>query len=220
MFLIPFAVDVPMARVPFANFVLIAATAFLSVVGFVGEAEAVEPLILLGWRPMGLLGHMFVHADPIHLLGNLLFLWVFGNAVCAKIGNVPYLLLYVGLGLLAAAAHNLLDGRPAVGASGAINGVVGLFLVLYPLNEISCVYFIVVRGGTFGVSSIWIILLWLAFDVWGAVAGGGNVAYAAHLGGFASGAAIGLLLLHREVVTMDRGEQSLLDLARRSPARR
>ena len=210
--LIPYTVDVPMARVPFANFALIAVTVFISVLAFGVDLEAVEPLVLVGWRPLGLLGHMFIHLDPLHLAGNLVFLWVFGNAVCAKVGNGIYLLAYVGLGLIAAVAHNLLDGRPAVGASGAINGVVGLFLILYPLNDISCFYFVFIRGGVFSLSSIWMILLWLAFDIWGAAAGGGNVAYMAHVGGFAGGAALGVLLLKSGWIEMDRSEKSLLQV--------
>ncbi len=210
--LIPYTVDVPMVRLPIANFALIAVTIVLSVLAFGAETEMVNSLILDGWRPGGLLGHMFIHLDPLHLLGNMIFLWVFGNAVCAKIGNGYYLLAYLALGLLAAAAHNLLDGRPAVGASGAINGVVGLFLILYPLNEISCFYFVFIRGGVFSVSSVWMILFWLAWDLWGAAAGGGNVAYMAHLGGFAGGAGIGVLLLKSGMIEMDRSERSLLQV--------
>lgn len=210
--LIPFMVDVPMARIPFANFALIILTILLSIMGFAQEWQTLEPLILNGWRPVGLLGYMFIHLDPLHLLGNMIFLWVFGNAVCAKIGNAAYLVVYVALGVMAAAAHNLFDGTPAVGASGAINGVVGLFLILYPLNEISCFYFVIIRFGVFGVSSIWMILLWLAFDIWGATAGGGGVAYMAHLGGFAAGAAVGVMLLERKWIEMDRGERSLLQV--------
>ena len=72
--------------------------------------------------------------DPLLYVGDL---WVFGNAICAKVGNIAYTIVYVALGLCSGVIHLLLDGDPAVGASGAINGVVAMFLVFYPLNTIS-----------------------------------------------------------------------------------
>ena len=133
---------------------------------------------------------MWLHGGLLHLLGNLLFLWVFGNAVCAKIGNLRYLLLYVLLGVTAGIAHLLISRGAVIGASGAINGVVGMYLVLFYENEITCLFafwLIVLYVRVFAVSSIWMILLWLLWDVVGALLpGGSNVAYFAHLGGFAA----------------------------------
>lgn len=186
----------------------------------------VRPFILNGWHLNGLFGHIWLHEGIIHLLGNLLFLWIFGNAVCAKIGNLKYLFFYLGLGVVAAASHLIFTGGSALGASGAINGIVGMFLVFFPENEITC-YFVfffplLVRpyAKEFCLSSMWVILLWLAFDIWGATSGGGRVAYFAHLGGFFAGVLLAIVMLKTKIVVMEpRYEKSLLDILaeRRKP---
>jgi membrane associated rhomboid family serine protease len=174
--------------------------------------------MLTGWGLKGLFGHMWLHAGFFHLFGNMLFLWLFGNAVCAKIGNLRYLLLYVLLGMTAGAAHVMFSGGNALGASGAVNGIVGMYLVLFYENEITCLFafwliFPYVR--TFSVSSMWIILLWLLWDVLGAIGGGAHVAYFAHLGGFASGFGIAFFMCYKGWITMERYEESLLQAWRR-----
>jgi membrane associated rhomboid family serine protease len=102
-----------------------------------------------------------------------------------------------------------------VGASGAINGIVGMFVVWYLLNEIACWYVFwlgVGRAGSFSVSSYWMVLLWLVFDIWGAIRGTGNVGYIAHLAGFASGFLLAIVLLKAGWVGMEPGERSLLQV--------
>lgn len=211
--IIPVQVDVPMRRLPVANVAVIAVTTlFFGWQMAAPESDAVENLVLRELELSDLFGHMLLHGDLIHLIGNMLFLWVFGNAVCAKLGNAAYPLAYAGLGLGAALVHLAADGNPAIGASGAINGIVGMFLVWYPLNHIRCFALFYVHGGTFSVSSLWMILFWLVFDIWGAAAGGGNVAYWAHLGGFATGFALASVLLVTGVVKMDPAERSLFDV--------
>jgi membrane associated rhomboid family serine protease len=218
--IIPYQVDVPMERRPFANYLLIAFTVVCSIALLVqawtgGLDGGAERWLLIGWRVPGLFTHIFLHAGIIHLIGNMLFLWVFGNAVCAKTGNLAYPFVYLALGLAAAGVHVLSGGGPAIGASGAINGVVGMFLVFFPQNDISCAWVVFpIRGGTgtFSVSSYVMIVLWLIFDIWGAVRGGGGVAYWAHIGGFAAGFGLAALLLKTGRITMTRYERSLLDL--------
>jgi len=148
----------------------------------------------------------------------MLFLWLFGNAVCAKIGNISYLPVYVGLGLAAAISHLALTGGRMIGASGAINGIVGMYLVFFWENEITCYFimfipiFIKPYAKEFCVSSFWIILFWLIFDIWGATRGGSAVAYFAHLGGFAAGFGLGILMLKLKLVEMERYERSILQI--------
>ena len=84
--------------------------------------------------------------EGLHLKYTLIFLWVFGNAVCAKFNNWRYIPFYLCLGIIAASFHLLLDGRSAIGASGAIYGVMGAFLILYPLNSITCFYWVFLPG--------------------------------------------------------------------------
>lgn len=213
MLLVPLEADVTLYRWPVANFLLIGAIALLSLLAFGTPEEAgLEVFVLHGWSPWGIFGHVFLHGGLVHLFGNLLFLWAFGNAVCAKVGNFTYLILFFVLAFGAAVVHLLFDGRPAIGASGAINGVVGLFLVYFPRNDIRCFWWFFFRFGTFQISSIWMILLWLFFDLWGASGDGGNVAHFAHLGGFAAGVAIGFGSLVYDWVEMTKTECSLLDL--------
>lgn len=248
---IPYWVDVPYDRKPFANWLilgLITAVFFQQIaisikygaeVAFQqqseqeekeqqgsedsnqpqapqGEAQIKHPLdawILHGWNPQGLIGHMWLHAGFFHLIGNMLFLWLFGNAVCAKVGNKWFPLMYLGFGFAAAATHLLFSGEPALGASGAINGVVGMFLVFFPENEVSCLwilFFPYMRR--ISISSYWLILFWFVYDIWGAMTGGESVAYFAHLGGFAAGLILAIFLLERKWVTTEEYEKSLLQL--------
>jgi membrane associated rhomboid family serine protease len=210
--IVPYEVDVPMARWPLANFALIAGIAFAQYYAFfvVADADALRPFVLNGWRASQMFGHMFLHGGLLHLAGNLLFLWTFGNAVCAKVGNLVYIPLFLALGFCAAVAHNLVDAAPAIGASGAINGIVGMYLVYYPLNNVTCWYWFFIRVGNLYVSSIWIILLFFAFDVWGAGAGSGGVAYWAHIGGFLTGVTLAVTTLLTGWVEMTSTEKSLL----------
>lgn len=211
MLLIPLEADVTMYRWPIMNFVLIGVISILSLMAFSAPEEAgIAVFVLQDWNPVGIFGHVFLHAGLFHLLGNMIFLWAFGNAVCAKVGNFNYLILFFVLALASATVHLLFDGRPAIGASGAINGVVGLFLVYFPRNDIRCFWWFFFRFGTFHISSIWMILLWLIFDLWGASGGGGSVAHFAHLGGFAAGVIIGFGSLVFDVVKMTKTECSLL----------
>lgn len=173
-------------------------------------------LMLRGWSLKGLFGYMWLHGGVFHLLGNLLFLWVFGNAICAKIGNLRYLCLYVLLGVTAGIVHLLISRGSVVGASGAINGVVGMYLVLFYQNDITCVFafwLIVPYIRVFAVSGIWMILFWMCWNVVGAlIPGSSNVAYFAHLDGFGAGFGIALLMCKRGWITMAKYERSLLQM--------
>ena len=103
---------------------------------------------------------------------------------------MAYFFIDAALAWFAAAMHLTFVGGPMIGASGAINGIVGVFLLWYPLNSSSCIYWFYIRGGTFQISSYWMILFWLMFDIWGVASGGGSVAYWAHIGGFLAGMVI------------------------------
>jgi membrane associated rhomboid family serine protease len=181
---------------------------------------SVDRFVLHGWRLSGLFGYMWLHGDLMHILGNLLFLWIFGNAVCAKIGNFKYLLLYLVFGLIAAAAHLIFIGGPMIGASGAIFGVVGMFLIFFPQNDITCYFvlwfFLVPRVIEFTISSYWMILFWFVYNLLAAFLCPpelGGVAYYAHIGGFLAGAAAAITLLKTKIVVMEpRYEKSVFDI--------
>jgi len=231
MLLFPLGVDVPMQRLPWMNWLLMLVIVVCHVLSSV-DPELTLPFILgidgevvpialftritVDESPLSWIGHMFLHGGFWHLAGNLIFMWAFGNAVCAKIGNIVYAVAWIGLGLLAALAHVVTTGGPMLGASGAINGIVGMFLILYPINEITMFYFVFllvrVFTGTFALASYWMILLWFAFDVLGFVTKGEDVAYAAHVGGFVGGAALALGLLAVKLLESDEHECNLLEV--------
>ncbi len=217
--IIPWQVDVPQDKHPVANWLVVAAclvVAALQVQDFVANESGgiTDAWALRGWGLKGLLGYMWLHGGFWHLLGNMWFLWVFGNAVCANIGNLRYPPVYVALGIAAGMAHLIASPHPAIGASGAINGIVGMYLVMFPQNEITCYFwFFLVYVRQFTVSSYWMILFWLFWDIVGALKwGSSGVAHFAHLGGFAAGVGMGVLFCKKGWCLLDEYDRSLVQI--------
>ena len=139
--------------------------------------------------------YAFVHADLWHILGNMLFLWVFGPVIEDRLGRVGYLLFYLCGGTAAGAAHVLATKSAlGVGASGAVAAGTGAFLILCPRGNIRTIVFFVFIG-VFNIPAMWYILFSIARDLIGIGHGGSQVSYAAHLGGYAFGAPVALGLL-------------------------
>jgi rhomboid family protein len=136
---------------------------------------------------------MFLHGGWLHLLGNMLFLWIFGNNVEDRLGRVRYLAFYLFTGYIAAygyAAFNASSTAPLVGASGAIAGVLGAYLVLFPRARVwslvPFLFFIPLRLPAWLVLGFWFVLQWFYSSGLG-VSEGGSVAYVAHVIGFVVG---------------------------------
>lgn len=155
---------------------------------------------------------MFIHGGWFHLIGNMVFLWVFGDNVEDAMGHVRYAAFYVISGLAATAAHvavNQNDLLPAVGASGAIAGVLGAYLVLYPRATIAAILPIfILFWMPFYVPAIFLIGFWFLLQLFNGAAAlatdvvnaGGGVAWFAHIGGFVAGLLlVKLFVLGREV---------------------
>jgi membrane associated rhomboid family serine protease len=214
MLLIPYRIETLLQELPWANWVIIGACCIVSFGGFAGLLPAgANVLILSDWNPAGLFGHMLLHGGFSHLAGNMIFLWVFGNAVCGNVRNIVYIFVFPLCGLAAASVHLLIDGRPAIGASGAINGIVGFILVMYPLNRVHVLWWFLIRAGSFSMSAWSIILIWLAFDIWGAISGTGHTAYWSHIGGLATGVILGLVFLKTGLVQLTEWDnRSLLEI--------
>ena len=147
---------------------------------------------------------MFVHGGWLHLLGNMLFLWVFGNNVEDRFGRLRYLLFYLGCGVAATYGHAALSGgstESLVGASGAIAGVLGAYLVLFPrvrvLSSLTFLFFLPLRLPAWLVLGGWFLLQYLYFRGAGLSAGAG-VAYGAHVVGFLVGLLFALVVRARE----------------------
>jgi membrane associated rhomboid family serine protease len=145
---------------------------------------------------------MFLHSDWMHLLGNMLFLWIFGDNVEGRLGHLGYLLAYLACGLAAVLLFRVLDpgsALPLVGASGAIFGVQGFYFVAFGRNRVKVFFWFLVFG-FFWVPARIVIGLSLLLNLFlmlrpeGEQIGGG-VAYAAHVGGAALGFLIALALV-------------------------
>ena len=218
--IIPYRVDVPEDRYPVANWLLIVFTVMISISFFHSDLMPGSPggnMVADGWSFYGLIGHMFLHGGVMHLGGNMLFLWLFGNAVCAKLNNFLYLPIYFLVGLASVSFFNIVSGGPLIGASGAINGIIGIYLIFFPLNDIDCLLLAgfggIGRGASFTVSGFWMIILWFGFDMFGLFFNHYSmVAYAGHIGGFLAGLSLGGLMLKFKIVKMERYELSLIDV--------
>ena len=154
---------------------------------------------------------MFLHGSWFHLLGNMWFLWIFGNNVEDSMGRGRFVAFYLLCGVRAAVGHVALQpgsAIPMVGASGAISGVMGAYLVLYPRVRVHMLLFIVIFITTFTVPAYVMLFYWLFLQVLGGAtaigAEGGGVAFAAHLGGFVAGAALIKLFARRDLVEAHR----------------
>lgn len=156
--------------------------------------ETIKPMVLSELDTRGIFGSTLLHAGFLHIFGNMLFLWVFGNAVNAKTGNLGYIVLWTIIAFTCGITHLAMDGRPAGGASGIVNGMIGFYFALYPANKIDCVYWFIIKFGKFRIPGVFLILFWFVLDLRGALAGTGNVAYWAHVGGFLAGFACGLAI--------------------------
>jgi membrane associated rhomboid family serine protease len=158
------------------------------------EAPGPSPIYLT------LLSAMFMHGSWMHILGNMLYLWIFGDQIESLLGRGRFLLFYLLCGLAASAAQILVSPDsvvPSLGASGAIAGVLGAYLVKYPRNRVRVLVF---RGIT-TLPAIMVLGLWILLQVVsqvGTAAGEATgVAYMAHIGGFIAGVVLVFLLGRR-----------------------
>lgn len=185
----------------------------------VAEGELDLDMRMPSHHPYQLITHAFLHGGWLHLASNMLFLLVLGTRVNALIGNILTLLLYPLLAVVAAVAH--LATLPAdvpqsmLGASGAIMGLAGMYLVLFPIHKVHLVawwrwglaFMFKLNMSLFAVRGFWVVLFYIAFDiVFTALRVQDDVAHWAHLGGFFAGAAIALLLLFTRLVNARGGD--------------
>jgi membrane associated rhomboid family serine protease len=153
---------------------------------------------------LDLFTHMVLHASWLHLLGNLLFLWIFGPNVEDRLGRLTFLGLYLAGGLAAAASQVAVDPEsmlPMVGASGAISAVLGAYLVLFPRARIQSLVFLVFFYELIAVPSVIVLGVWFGIQLIDGLASlglteeaAGGIAFWAHIGGFLAGALLALPL--------------------------
>jgi membrane associated rhomboid family serine protease len=146
---------------------------------------------------LAVLFSMFLHGSLLHIAGNMLYLWIFGNNIEDVMGKVPFLVFYLLGGLAATIAHIAVDPSstvPVVGASGAIAAVMGAYLVLFPnapIRSLFIFFFILYRE----ISAKWLLGFWFISQFF--ISPGSGVAWVAHVGGFVFGALVALLFRQR-----------------------
>ena len=140
---------------------------------------------------------MFMHGSWMHIIGNMWFLWIFGDNVEDAMGRVRFAIFYVLCGLGAAAAQMMADSSsliPMVGASGAIGGVMGAYIVLYPRVHVHLLIFLGFYVTTLAIPAVFMLGYWMIVQLIGGFgsmgATGGGVAFWAHIGGFVAGAVL------------------------------
>lgn len=201
--MIPIKDDNPRSKTPVITIAIIALNIlvfyFEYQVGFepmVYRFGAIPDRILAGQGWLTLFTSMFLHGGFLHLAGNMLYLWIFGDNVENIMGRGNFVVFYVTCGLVAAATHILVSGGsqvPMVGASGAISGVLGAYMVKFPRANVVVVlpifFFLMVRK----IPALFVLGFWFVMQLFSGLAvvglpqSGGGVAFWAHIGGFVAG---------------------------------
>jgi rhomboid family protein len=152
-----------------------------------------------------ILSSMFMHGGWMHLIGNMLPLWIFGDNIEDRLGHTRFLAFYVSCGVLAAAAHGLSNPAsmvPTVGASGAIAGVMGAYFILYPHSRVLTLIFLFIFVELVEIPAVVFLGFWFLLQLVSGVGStlattspaGGGIAFWAHVAGFAAGAGLVKLL--------------------------
>ncbi len=195
----------PSQRTPYVTYVLMAINIAVFLYGlaylatnadinrFYFDYGMIPARITAGENYLSLFTSMFVHAGFMHLAGNMLFLYIFGDNMEDEMGHLPFLAFYIVSGIGADLAQFALDPQsqiPTVGASGAIAGVMGGYLLLFPKAKVDIFIFLVIIIRIIPIPSFVMLGLWFALQVFNGVTldpTGGGVAYWAHAGGFVVG---------------------------------
>lgn len=201
--MIPIADESPKGYIPFVNYTLIAANLILY---FIWQQPNDLFFNTYGLVPGRLFQHpenplsyasfftsMFMHGGIMHLFGNMLYLWIFGDNIEYTIGHKRYLFFYCIIGIGAGLLQVIINPAslvPMVGASGAISGVLGAYLLTYPKNKISILFFFIIFIKIVKIPAVIVLSLWFIFQIYnGYYSAGseGGVAWFAHIGGFVVG---------------------------------
>lgn len=208
---IPYGTDAPIYHRPWGTVVLVAINVLVTVFA-ARDAVLASDLVLLvggGLSPLQWITSNFVHEDVFHLVGNMVFLWVFGQIVEGKVGWKRYVPIYLLLGAAQCAIEQLLGlvaglEYSSYGASAIIFGLIAITLVWAPMNDIHIFYWISIRAGTVSLSARLVACIYLALEILGAVRGASAdqpvTSAALHLLGAALGFPLGVLFVKRKWV--------------------
>jgi membrane associated rhomboid family serine protease len=222
--MIPISDDNPVDHTPFITWLLIAACVAVYVWEFsLGERGMDGALAVLGFTPNTLSGgpapslaigvpayatiltSMFLHGGLLHLGGNMLYLWIFGNNIEEAMGHAKFTLFYFASGIAAALAMLFIDPAsqlPMVGASGAISGVLGAYMLLYPRARVHVIIPLGIIFFPLWVRAVWVVGVWFALQLVSAAFTDPTqpgTAFWAHVGGFGAGIILTPFLKSRDV---------------------
>ncbi len=140
--------------------------------------------------PFTLITSMFLHGGILHILGNMLYLWIFGNNIEDTLRKIRFIIFYILCGISASFTHILMNPHsdvPMIGASGAISGILGAYMLLYPFAMVDTLIPFFFFWRIVPIPAFLFILIWFLMQIAGASQTGGNIAWFAHIGGFLSG---------------------------------
>jgi len=211
--ILPIRTSIETRRTPYVNYILIAANIVIFLLSYGPHRVApqiVEPLrqwaqpfMLFPERPYiwQFVSYAFLHGSLMHIFGNMYFLYIFGNNVNDRLGNVGYLCFYLGGAVFSGLGHALLHTNPVLGASGAVAAVTGAYLVLFPHTFITVIYFFYFVG-TFEIKAMYLIALKLIFldNVLQKYVSDANIAFDAHLAGYGFGIVVVMGLLATKLI--------------------
>ena len=219
--IIPIRTDYRMTRRPWVNYALLGVNIAVFFLGFHTDNPRIDRWMLHPDNPelLQFFTSVFLHGGFMHLAGNMLFLWVFGNAINDKLGHAGYLAFYLAGGVLASVGYLVLSGAaPIIGASGAISAVTGAYLVLLPRTKVTVLMLFFYILTPFEISSLYFLMFQLVWNMvltLGNMAGpysGGGIAYAAHSAGYVFGVGLCAALLSLRILPRDAFD--LLNLIR------
>lgn len=158
-------------------------------------AQHLKTLVLTKLSLSSMFGYSWLQTNNFHFVENLVTLWILGQHVSTKMQKRVYLLSYVLLGIAAAIVHLIFDGRPMIGASGAIMGILGIHTVICFKK--------------FGVIGPWLIILWLSLTAFASINNTTAIAHMAHFGGFLFGMLLGVVILYFKGADLDDTDPDL-----------
>ncbi len=216
--ILPIRTSILPRRTPYLNYGLIAVNVAIFLLSSRMLTDPVTGKLVMTLRPWAesfmltptrpflwqFVTYAFLHGGLLHIIGNMYFLYIFGNNVNDKLGNVGYLCFYLAGAVFSGIGHTLLNNNPALGASGAVAAITGAYLVLFPKTLITIVYWLFYFIGTMELPAIYLIGLKMILIDNMIVRTTPHVAYDAHLAGYAFGIAAPLLLLATRLIGHDQ----------------
>jgi membrane associated rhomboid family serine protease len=211
-FILPYKSSVKGPIIPWVNYIFIGILILIFVwIHYFSGEKYINRFILNKWSAFSLLGYMWIHISLTHLLLNVIYLWVFGNALCSKVGNLLYFILYLVGGLIAASGYMVFDGRPCVGASGAINVVIVALCMLFPYREIrGYLLFTIIPISRFSIMGIWYLLIKFLFELFFSLIGLGKVAFIIHVSGIVGGGVLVYFLIKMKILRPENTSKDLV----------